>query len=241
MGTMHSRLLLFFVTLAVWWGIGSHSAFAQRAEVGGNFLLGLPQNEFRDNVIDKGAGLSGNLGGFIENSPVMIGVDIGFLNYGSEGREEIFSETIPDVTVDVRTTNNILMLHGFVRIQPQKGSLRPYVEGLYGFKYLFTRTTIRDNWFEDPIASSTNFDDLAASWGLGTGVDIKIWEGRRRGRHHKACDISLNLSTRYLWGSKAEYLKEGSITREPDGTLTYSVYRSRTDMLVPQFGLRFRF
>lgn len=221
--------------------LNTASAVAQHFDVGGDFLVGLPQNAFRDKVNEVGYGFSGHFGYFLGNSPLMIGVDLGYLNYGTETRRESFSDTIPDVTVDVRTRNNILMLHGFARVQPQQGPVRPYAEGLWGFKYLFTRTSIEDDYFDEPIASSTNFDDFAESWGLGTGVDLQIWKPKKRQRSGGIVDVSLNISAQYLWGSEAEYLKKGSIYRDSDGDLSFLVLRSKTDMLVPRFGIRVRF
>jgi hypothetical protein len=222
-------------------GLGVFPALAQNFDVGGDFLVGLPQNEFRDNIDEEGYGFSGHFGYFIGHTPIMVGADIGYLNYGTETRLEPFSGTIPDVIVEVRTTNNILMLHGFARVQPQEGALRPYVEGLWGFKYLFTRTSIEEEVFNQPIASYTNFDDLASSWGLGAGIDIRLWEAWPRPAGGGIFDVSLNLSARYLWGSEAEYLKKGSIRQDPDGGVTYEVLRSKTEMLIPQVGLRIRF
>jgi hypothetical protein len=216
-------------------------AFAQNYDLGGDFLIGLPQNEFRDKMDEVGYGFSGHIGYFIGDTPIMIGGDIGYLNYGTEKRWEPFSETIPDVIVEVKTTNNILMLHGFVRVQPQEGALRPYGEGLFGFKYLFTRTSIEEEFYGQPIASYTNFDDLAGSWGLGAGIDILLWESWPKPAKGGIFDVSLNLSARYLWGSEAEYLKKGSVRIEPDGRVSYDVLRSKTHMLVPQAGIRLRF
>ncbi len=228
-----SALLLFSV-----FAFSSAPVAAQNFEVGGDFIIGLPQNEFRDNINDEGYGVSGHFGYFLGDSPIMVGVDLGYLNYGTVRRFEPFSLDIPEVTVEVRTTNNILMAHGFVRLQPQDGPVRPYVEGLLGFKYLFTRSSIIDDSFDETIASSTNFDDLAGSWGVGTGIDIRLWENQRR---RGIADVSLTIGAKYLWGSEAEYLKKGSIRREPDGGITFLVFHSRTDMLVPSIGARIRF
>ncbi len=211
---------------------------AQNFEVGGDFIIGFPQNQFRDNINDEGYGASGQFGYFLGDTPVMVGVDFGYLNYGTTRRFESFSPDIPEVTVQVRTTNNILMTHGFVRLQPQDGPVRPYVEGLVGFKYLFTRSSILDDFLDEPIASSTNFDDLAGSWGVGTGLDIRLWENHRR---RGIADVSLSIGAKYLWGSEAAYLRKGSIRREPDGSITFLVFHSRTDMLVPSIGARIRF
>lgn len=238
MKTAFPQLKVALSTLIVWLAFSSAPALAQKLDIGGDFLMGLPQNAFRDNVREKGFGFSGHIGYFIGDSPIMVGADIGYLNYGTEKHWEPLSETIPEVSVEVRTTNNIFMLHGFARVQQQEGSVRPYVEGLYGFKYLFTRTSIKDGWYNETIAAATNLSDLAGSWGVGTGVDIRLWEGQRRGG---AYDISLNLSAKYLWGAKAEYLKKGSIISNPDGSISYLVLRSTTDMLQPQIGVRIRF
>jgi hypothetical protein len=238
-----SRREAVLISLIICWGLSSFPAFAQKTDLGLDFVIGLPQNEFRDNIDDEGYGISGHVGYFLGNTPIMIGTDIGYLNYGTEERHEPFSDTIPDVIVEVRTTNNIFMLHGFARLQPQRGSVRPYFEGLWGFKYLFTRTSINDDdsYYEETIASSTNIDDFAGSWGLGAGVDIRIWKGRQKTPNRGVFDISLNLSAKYLWGSEAEYLKKGSIRRDPDGGVTYFVMRSNTDMLMPHIGIRIRF
>ena len=211
---------------------------AQNFAVGGDFIIGFPQNQFRDNVNDQGFGGSAHFGYFLGDTPIMVGADVGFLNYGTVQHFESFSPDIPEVTVEVRTTNNILLTHGFVRLQPQEGPVRPYVEGLLGFKYFFTRSSITDDFSSEPIASSTNFDDLAGSWGVGTGVDIRLWENHRRGG---ITNVSLTLAAKYLWGSDAEYLKKGSIRRDPNGGVTFLVFRSRTDMLVPSIGARVRF
>ncbi|RPI25832.1 MAG: hypothetical protein EHM61_13340 [Acidobacteria bacterium] len=213
-------------------------AAGQNFDLGADFIIGLPQNQFRDNINEEGYGASGHFGYFLGDSPIMIGVDAGFLNYGTMKRWEPFSDEIPEVTVRVQTTNNILLAHGFLRLQPQQGPVRPYVEGLLGFKYLFTRTSVVDEFYDETIASSTNFDDLAGSWGVGTGLDIRLWENRR---HRGVVDVSLTLGAKYLWGSEAEYLKKGSIRRDPDGGVTYLVLQSRTTMLIPSIGARVRF
>ena len=241
MGSGVSKLKRTFIIVAAWCSISVPVAFAQKLDIGIDFLTGLPQNEFRDKIRETGYGVSGHVGYFLGDMPIMVGAELGYLRYGSENHREYLSETIPEIIVDVKTTNNILMFHGFARLQSQDGPVRPYVEGLWGFKYLFTRTSIKDNWYDEEIAATTNYDDIVGSRGLGAGVDFLLWNGNKRRNHPGVYDISLNVSARYLWGNKASYLKKGSIIRNEDGSLTYLVYRSTTDLLTPQFGLRIRF
>jgi hypothetical protein len=202
---------------------------------GAHFLLGFPQGDFKDNLDRIGGGITGEFLGSLRPAPIKIGISVGFLIYGSETRVEPFSTTIPEVTVDVTTTNNILLGHLLLRVQPAKGVFRPYVDGLLGFNYLFTQTKIESG--ELQVAESTNFDDFAFSYGGGTGIMIKVYDGSRKKKtkdFHLAA-VLIDARVRYLKGSEAEYLQEGSIRTE--GTeVIYDVSESNTDLLTVQIG-----
>ena len=114
-------------------------------EGGTDFLVGLPQGAFKENVNRAGYGITGNIGFAPSGYAYMPGVEFGFMNYGTEKRREPFSTTIPDVTVDVETQNNFALGHLFVRLQPNNGTVRPYLEGSLGGNYLFTKTTRSKN------------------------------------------------------------------------------------------------
>ena len=206
-----------------------------------SFLVGIPQGEFRDNVDNPGFGVDffGGLG--IGQSPVVLGLDVGFLIYGRERRTENFSPDIPEVQVEVQTTNNIVQSHFVLRIQPPEGSIRPYADALVGFKYLFTQSEINSERFDDddPIARSTNFDDFALSYGIGGGIDIDVY---RPGPDKKTelSAVAIRIGAQYLLGSEADYLQEGSI-RRTNGSLTFDVDRSRTTFLEPYLGVSVHF
>jgi hypothetical protein len=106
--------------------------------------VGQPQDEFQENVEDLGFGLGGMFAYRPGSGPLMIGADMEFAIYGSETRQEPFSLTIPDVTVEVKTSNNILLLHALARVQANRGIYRPYLDGLIGMHYFFTQTEVRD-------------------------------------------------------------------------------------------------
>ena len=198
-------------------------------------VVGFPQGEFEQHVDNAGFGLNffGGIG--LGRTPFVVGLDGGFLVYGFERRREPFSTTIPDVTVDVETSNAIAMGHVLLRLQPPSGFVQPYVDGLFGFKYFFTETSISDEDFrgDEPIASSTNFDDAALSYGLGGGLDIQVYQGRKAA-------VLINAGARYLFGSEAEYLKEGSIERR-NGRVFFTTERSETNILIAQLGVTLKF
>lgn len=199
-----------------------------------SFSMGFPQGEFGDNVDNTGLGLNAGFNYRIGHSPVLIGVSFGFLQYGSVSRSAPLSLDIPELIVDVHTSNNILAAHFLTRYEfaRYESRIRPYVEGLVGLHYLWTQTSIDDS---DEGISSTNFDDSTGSFGGGGGVLI--------GLHHSAASpfqIDLDLGARWLSGGDAIYLTEGSIIREID-TVRYVVTESATNLLITNFGVVFSF
>jgi len=233
------RVLLPILFLFAATAIDASAQAGVRGEGGISFALGFPSGEFGDQI--DGVGFGGRLFGAIGfgDSPVLVGIEGGYMNYGRERRNEPFSTTIPDVTVDVTTTNNLAGGHLFLRLQPANTRMRPYADALFGFKYLFTETRITNEGFgEENVAHSTNFDDTALSYGVGGGVQIQVWDGSHKPDAPSA--VYVDLGVRYLFGREASYLKEGSIKRE-NGQVTFEVTESKTDILVAQIGIGLRF
>ncbi len=216
-------------------------------------VVGVPRGGLRDNI-STGGGLQGFIGAWTgPGSPLLIGLDVAALSYGKSVEEVPFSSTVgPRVPVEVETSNNVLETHLSARLQRRTGRFRPYIEGLAGFKYLFTRTTVGDEGIGDDFgdeeilgdetASSINYDDFALSGGVGAGVDIQVY--RPNNPKKSVRRVSLHLGVQYLLGQEAEYLADGTLTDENNnGRLEESemdVRRSRTTFLQPQFGVTFR-
>lgn len=207
-------------------------------------LLGFPVGRFGNNITNPGIGIGGHIGYRIPNSPLIVGLDLGYLIYGRESRRERFSLTIPDVTVDVITSNSILDANFLLRLQPRTGILRPYIDGLIGFHYLFTKTSIKNipSNFSDDIASSTNFDDFAFAYGGGAGVMIHVYDGRKnRTKYNKGIrTVSIDLRLRYMDGARADYLKRGAVTRN-SGNVSLNVTSSETNLVTAFIGAAVEF
>lgn len=200
------------------------------AQQGGiSFTLGFPMDEFKDNM--KRTGFGGNVEALLfKSGPAQMGLNFGYLNYGSESRRERFSSTIPDVFVDVNRTNNIVNFHLLFNISPVDGIVKPYAEGLFGGSYIFTETNIQSN--DENVASNTNFDDFAWSYGAGGGLLIHLYSNPSE----EFAELFLDIKVRYLFGTEAEYLKEGSVRIE-NGYAYYDVERSKTDLLTASIGV----
>lgn len=240
MKNLYIIFLLFSATV-----ICHQSANAQELDASINFQVVLPQNEFDESINTTGVGL--NLNGLYRfpQSPFGIGLDFNFINFGRDTRDEPLSSTIPDLTVRVENEYNLVQGFLVAKVQPRDGVLRPYAEGLAGFNYFYTQTNIenRRNQGDEPIATDTNFEDWAFAWGGGGGLMIRVFDRRGSASLNAENPIAagyINLGARYLNGSEAEYLREGSIVIE-NGSVTYDTLQSRTDMLVIQLGFVLRF
>jgi hypothetical protein len=120
---------------------GAGTVTAQDVHLGIDFLTGFPVGKFSNNLDANAYGVSAYGLYGIPRVPLRIGLELGYMIYGSEQRREPLSPTIPETTVKVSTSNRILAGHLLLRLQPCCGSVRPYVDGLVGFNYLYTRTS----------------------------------------------------------------------------------------------------
>ena len=213
----------------------------ERFQANATFNLGFPQDAFKDNVGRTSIGGTGFFTYRIPRSPLQIGLSLGGMIYGSEVREESLSVFIPDVFVDVKTRNYILLCHLLLRVQPQRGEWRPYIDGLVGFHYLWTETGVYDQqgFGKDDVASTVHLSDTTLSYGLGGGLMVRAYE-RRSGERRTPFGIYMDLGVRYLMGVMAEYMKEGSLVLD-DGELVYDVYESKTNIITTHIGLTFVF
>ena len=257
------RFLLSTALVVALIGVLGGTAQAQMTNFEGGvyFNGGFPQGEFKDQIDKNAFGLSGQFFYAPKKSPLAIGLELGWMNYGNETRREPFSTTIPDVTVEVNTSNNIVQGFFILRGHMSQGPIRAYADGLVGFNYLFTETKISDEDGGEDIASTTNQDDGAFAYGA---VHEILWQAPgsqcRRGfcraaqRWHpdrvplystpvgkgKPFEVLLDAGLRYVLGGDAEYLKKGSIARE-EGSVTYDTLNSKTNMLRLHFGVAVRF
>lgn len=204
--------------------------------LGGSFILGAPQGEFKDNVNRLGYGfqLQGTLGSPSITSPFTIGLSASYLIYGEESEKRPFSYTNPDISVDANRTNSLANLHVLFLVSPFEGSVRPYAEAIFGGGYISTRTNIKSEYSQEEIASTTNFEDFTWSYGAGGGLLIRLIDnlGEIGG------SLYLDLKARYQYGTEAEYLTEdGVVINRTNGTVSYLYKKSKTDLISFHIGV----
>lgn len=212
-------------------------------DAGFGFLIGFPSGDFKSNLDRNGYGIGAHVGYAFGSTPLMTGLNFGFMTYGNERRQVPFSTTVPDVTVEVERNYNIVQGHFLLRVGPNNGFVRPYLDGLVGFNYLYTTTEVQNKGNADKeIASSVNLDDFTFSVGGGGGIAVCVYDGKaeRKAGEDGIAEALIHLEVRYLSGTTAEYLQPGSITIE-NGAVKYNKASSRTDMITGRIGVSLTF
>ena len=229
--------------------------FAYEFNIG---LMGqLPKGEFKEQGVPTGFGIDFN-GALYPADALGFGLNIGYGQYGSASRQIPFNYFSDLITIAENTTNSIGYGHLFFKLTPfnKKWNVQPYIEGLIGVKHLSTKTTLyNNNCWDDPdtnhddceIASSTNASDWAFSYGLGVGADVLLTkiDSLESLKVGEEAELYFFINGRYLWGSEAQYLKEGDIefSNPEDGPVetTFNWSASNTDLLHIIIGLAWRF
>lgn len=202
-----------------------------RVFVGGGLWLAQPRGEFA-RYVDSGFGL--DLNGRIaldESGIVSLRGDLGFIQYGRETREVCFSATVGcRILLDLTTSNDILMGGLGPEVAIPGRTLRPYLFGTIGFTYFSTRSSIEGTSTTEDIAETENFGDGTLAWVGGGGMDIRVSRGR--------FPVDLDLGAEYHSNGSAEYLREGDIIDNPDGSITLRPTRSETNLITYRIGIR---
>ena len=220
--------------------ISTSSVNAEIADIGLNFTLMSPQGNFGDTVDRNGYGVSFEGVYYPPVSPIGFGLELGFINYGSEDRKEPLSSTIPDLRVRVDNDNNIFAGNILFRYKTEVPVIRPYIDGIVGIKYLYTRTSVSSDPNGVRVLSSNNYDDIAFSYGVGGGFMVPLYRYQNIAKQKGSVEFFLDFKVRYMIGEEADYLKEGSIIRS-GGDVSYDVFRSKTDMLLFHLGIAISF
>lgn len=169
-----------------------------------------------------------------------------FQSYGSSERRTGLSNTIPDVQVDVNTSNNNAYAGGLLQLAAPLGPVKPYARGSAGVGWFFTTTSIEDTRFGETILSDTNQSDATWMWTAGGGLQVRIWQGDARpsveGPTREPVRAYLDFAGHAMRGGQVEYLREGSLVTD-DGVLAIDERLVESDIEAMQYviGVTFEF
>ncbi len=193
------------------------------------FLLGEPVGEFDEFIgLAYGVGVSARYS-LTPRDLVSVRADFGFMNYGHESKRVCIQGVGCRVQARLQTDNNIF----FGGLGPELALpldwVRPYVNALAGFSYFNTSSSLKGDWDEEDHFTTNNLGDGTFAWGLGGGIDVRVYAGR--------IPVSLNVEGRYLENGVMEYLTKGDIVDNPDGSITLYPNVSEANLVVYRFGV----
>lgn len=211
-----------------------------------------PQGEF-DAHTDTGYGFTGTyLYTFGRDRVFALGGNLLVQSYGRTGRRAPLSPTIPDIRVDVETTNNTAFLQGMAQLKAPTGALQPYLQATGGYGWFFTTTSLEDPFTDTTILRDTNQSDGTWLWGGGGGLLVRVYEGEPRpdvdargrvlGQGREPVRAYLDLGARAIRGDEVEYLTEGTLlTDEGEVDIDRRLVESEIEAVQYQLGLTVEF
>lgn len=204
---------------------GSRGGHRSWGSIGLAGVGGTPVGQFR-NLVDHVKGGNANLNlNFNRRGTVALRIDGSYLLYGSENRPLPLAGPGGLLVGTMNTRFYIASL----RAGPEfvgTGRLRPYIFGTAGISYFATETSA------GICCGTTNYHDAVASFAGGAGLRMDLTHSRRR-------PVSLDLGASWVRNGKVNYLREGDIVSNPDGSFTFNPVRSETNLFLLHGGLTF--
>jgi len=200
-----------------------------RGFLGLSFVAGDPTGDLNA-FFDHGFG--GQLEGgwaLTEDGRLRLRGDLGFLVYGHE--RITYCYTVPigcRVEAELTTTNNIIYVGVGPEVAFPMGRVEPYVYGTTGVSYFATISSLDGADGGPDWAETTNYDDVVMAWRLGGGMRLRVNNGRR--------PVSLDFGVERHQNGLANFLTEGDIIDNPDGSITLFPNRSEANLVTFRFG-----
>jgi hypothetical protein len=204
---------------------------AQKFTLSPALQISVPQNEYKTANSEVGFGLRVNTLYRPSEMPVKLGIELGMQEKGRA--TQYFSGYVYGYYDDFRVdaTNNIVSLMALARFQSAKErKIKPFLDVMGGWNVFFSTVQVERLTFYSSYNSSYS-NSSKAHWALAYGgaggLDISL---------NKRNEIGLELKLAYLTGSYTKYLVNPYI--DGNGNASFEEKSSRTDMLIPQAGVR---
>lgn len=205
---------------------------ANQGTLGGGIGISAPTGEFDEtwgrNMFKIGAQLAYPL----RRVPILqTGFSFGLSMMGNKGADvPITSNVLADTTGEQSTRCRIFSYHPLMRLSPLRGRVRPYVDGMVGFRQFSTITKVTARGLEEELSKERNETDLAFSTGWAAGVQVTL------GRLAYA-----EVRVERFDSGEATYVDPESVTVSDQGAVGFSTLTSNTDVVNVLFGLGLRF
>ena len=200
-------------------------SLAQNADfqgsLGGGIGVSVPTGDFQRSVEQNMVLLNAHLAFPLGRLPVIQG---GFaFGYSVMGRND---RTVPvntdymDITEGTLTTRSkVFSYHPLLRLNPLTGRIRPYVDGMVGFRQFSTTSKVTADGVEENISKERNETDVAFSTGWAAGLMYTF--GDR---------AYMEIRVEVIDSGEATYVDPESVTISDEGMVGFSTKTSNTDV-----------
>jgi hypothetical protein len=156
--------------------------------------------------------------------------DLGFVVYGYEHKRICFGAPVGcRIEADLTTTNNIFFGGVGPELVLATGAVQPYLNASWGFSYFATTSSLGGSADWGDFAHTTNYDDATFAWRVGGGVRIRLTSGRT--------PVSLDVGMERHQNGLANFLTEGDIVDNPDGSITLTPHRAEANLTTLRIGV----
>lgn len=195
----------------------------------GGLEFGIPLGEYAFTWGETTTGLSANIALPFRVLPLEFGYDFGWGRMGSDYSVQQATGNIlaPRTGQQVEVRSNVYNHHGFLRLNPLRGAIRPYGDVMLGGRHFVTRSTVT-------TAGGVTDDERDASFVPSTGWAVGLMVSLSR-------QFYVEGRVERLFSGKVDYVDPRTIAIANDGTVTYEKLNSRTDALNIQVGVGLRF
>ena len=197
-----------------------------------NFTTAIPMGDFKN--YNSNVGFGGNLEFFFfspsERTPYGLGINLSYVSYGIQFFINPYSD---ELGVSLNKANNFASVHILFQIAPHTGTVRPYIETLFGGSYIFSLTEVGYDYYSP---ATLWIDDWA--WSYGGGVGLKLFATGNP--LFDSGSTYIDFKVRYLLSTEVTYLDRNSVEYYGD-EVYYSLLKSKADMLLVSIGFFFFF
>ncbi len=201
--------------------------------IGGYFDIGLPNEEFKENIGETFLGGGFNAYFQIPQTLVHLGLEAHFT--GIDGQDVQFNTNIGGFfqEYEIRTNSNLAILNAGVRVQPiSEGRILPYVDGLIGVKIFSgnVKLYLFDDFENVWELQDTNSTDNDAAFNYGGAVGVAFAPFKNQG-------ILFDLRGAYMGGGEADYFLIDDIVDPNNPFDSFERKTSTTNLILISIGM----
>lgn len=207
--------------------VDSRTAAIPRWHVGVAADIGQPVGDFKQHV-NNAVGLQAHvLLRLDRHGRAAIRLQGGWLNYGHESQRTCVGTT-PGcrIAVDVTTANGIISLGVGPQLSLPLGPLRTYAYSLLGVSRIATVSGLGGGILPHIVAGEENFGDTGLAWSGGLGIQLPLQQ-----------NTTIDVGVAYQGNGRRDYLIEGGVSDNPDGSLAFDIKRSHANLYAIRVGV----